>query len=167
MCDHNGAERVVNLITSLPYGYVGQHIWRSAPVPASTLLMTCTHVFQHRHRVHRPARLWGASVIGIALGSLAFHAAKGKWKPIGRRYSSVLPHTCPTAQLSTGCLQAGLLDHLAQQLPDDALPVPQNAAAGHHRVCAGHPLQPPGDHLLQHCCGRGEDLVSSPLLVAQ
>ena len=35
-------------------------------------------------------------MIGIALGSLAFHAARGKWKPVGRRldYWTIAVSSC-------------------------------------------------------------------------
>ena len=63
--DHNGRERAANLLTSLPYAWVGLRGLRARAAPEG--------------------RAWSASLLGVAAGSLAFHASSGRWRCVGRR----------------------------------------------------------------------------------
>ncbi|KAI8473911.1 MAG: hypothetical protein J3K34DRAFT_518620 [Monoraphidium minutum] len=65
VCDHCRRERGANLLTSLPYAWIGVHGLR-------------------RRTTHR-GRAWGASLLGVAGGSLAFHASSGRWRSLGRK----------------------------------------------------------------------------------
>lgn len=65
VCDHNALERTVNIITSLPYAFVGLHALK--------------------HRKSTEGKLWGASLVGVTGGAVAFHASYGKARNLCRK----------------------------------------------------------------------------------
>ncbi|BDA49000.1 hypothetical protein COCOBI_13-1100 [Coccomyxa sp. Obi] len=64
-CDHNAAERGINLVTSLPFFALGWQAFRQAKSEES--------------------RLWGASIMGVGAGAMAFHASAGEHRHWGRK----------------------------------------------------------------------------------
>ncbi|EIE18890.1 hypothetical protein COCSUDRAFT_20202 [Coccomyxa subellipsoidea C-169] len=64
-CDHNAAERVINIVTSLPFFALGWQAYRQAKSDES--------------------RLWGASIMGVGAGAVAFHASSGDARHWGRK----------------------------------------------------------------------------------
>lgn len=65
-CDSNCRERTLNLITSLPYAWIGIHGMRKRKTPQG--------------------RAWGVSMLGVAGGSLVFHSSRGRWRCLGRKF---------------------------------------------------------------------------------
>lgn len=63
--DHNVLERCINVITSLPYAAVGLHA------------MT--------NRKTAEGKLWGASLVGVSAGAVAFHASSGEARNFTRK----------------------------------------------------------------------------------
>jgi hypothetical protein len=64
-CDHNGTERLVNVLTSLPYVCVGIHAYRNRRTEAG--------------------KLWGASIAGVGVASGVYHATSGRAKHWARK----------------------------------------------------------------------------------
>jgi hypothetical protein len=64
-CDHNAVDRTINLVTTLPFFGVAWH--------------------SYRNRKTRDGKIWGASLAGVGLGSLAFHSTSGDARPWGRK----------------------------------------------------------------------------------
>ncbi|KAK9917956.1 hypothetical protein WJX75_000043 [Coccomyxa subellipsoidea] len=64
-CDHNAAERGINILTSLPFFALG---WQA-----------------YRQGKSEESRLWGASIMGVGAGAVAFHASSGNTRHWGRK----------------------------------------------------------------------------------
>lgn len=64
-CDFNRTERIANLVSSLPYAWIGHHALR--------------------HRKSRAGRAWGVGMFGVCAASTAFHASSGRFRELGRR----------------------------------------------------------------------------------
>ncbi|KAK9827592.1 hypothetical protein WJX81_001932 [Elliptochloris bilobata] len=64
-CDHTPAERTANLLTCLPFFKIGLDTYRNSSTDAG--------------------RLYGASVVGVGAGAMAFHATNGEARCWGRR----------------------------------------------------------------------------------
>lgn len=65
VCDCNGLERVLNVLTSLPFVAVGLATMR-------------------RRRTH-PGKVYGASLIGVGMASMTFHSATGGFRTFARK----------------------------------------------------------------------------------
>jgi len=64
-CDKNGLERVLNVITSLPFMAVGLATMRRRRTPEG--------------------KIYGASIVGVGMASMTFHAAKGRFRSFSRK----------------------------------------------------------------------------------
>lgn len=64
-CDLHGPDRAANLVTTIPYALIGLHGMRERKTPEG--------------------RAWGASLVGVAAGSCAFHGSWGRCRPLGRK----------------------------------------------------------------------------------
>lgn len=96
--DRNGLERIANVVTSLPYAFVG------------------IHAMQKRRSAL--GKLWGASLVSVSAGAAAFHASSGPLRPICRKLdywliaasSTILARALfPEAPLSTTLLSLAVI----------------------------------------------------------
>lgn len=78
VCDHNARERIANVLTSIPFLFVGCHTARA--------------------RKTANGKLYGASLMGVGAASMTFHASKGKWRSFARKMDYW------TIALSTACM---------------------------------------------------------------
>ena len=91
-CDHNKLEQTANLVTSIPFlalglqalRYMTTHGFSAMPVRTGTQ-HSCTAPLACRQARTSESRLYGASIVGVAAGSCAFHGANARWRPLCRK----------------------------------------------------------------------------------
>lgn len=86
MSDYNARERIANVLTSIPFVFVGCHTMKK--------------------RQTANGKLYGASLMGVGAASMTFHASRGRMRSIARKMDYW------TIALSTACMNRAVFPHV-------------------------------------------------------